>query len=260
MALPAPDAPRAGAGGARGRSVDPVETVPLRRLPEAFGDLGGDVLPVILCEQGRGLVRADSPELEAVDPARLETAPLTVPEAKRSVAESATSRLAAKSTASVVGQSSHWASSTTTRSGLDSAAAASRLSVVASIVKRSCSSGSQSSNALRRALACWDGIWGRCSRSGRSSSREAGELQLGLGLDAERAHDRHPLRLLDRVLQQGRLADPGLAVHDEGAGATRRARLSSASTTSRSRSRPTSLGTSERCGRFSRTVQFPLDR
>jgi hypothetical protein len=49
---------------------------------------------------------------------------------------------------------------------------------------------------------------------------EAGELQLGLGLDAERAHDRHPLRLLDGVFQQGCLADPGLTAHDEGAGAT----------------------------------------
>ena len=41
------------------------------------------------------------------------------------------------------------------------------------------------------------------------------ELKLCLGFDAERAHHGHALGLLDGVLEQRRLADPGLSADDE---------------------------------------------
>ena len=58
----------------------------------------------------------------------------------------------AKSSASHVARSSQCASSTRTSSGFDSAAAASRLSVAAQIVKRSCGRGSPSPSALLQRL------------------------------------------------------------------------------------------------------------
>jgi hypothetical protein len=44
---------------------------------------------------------------------------------------------------------------------------------------------------------------------------EPRELELGLGLDAERAHDGHPGSLGNGVFEQGRLADPGLAAQQQ---------------------------------------------
>ena len=49
---------------------------------------------------------------------------------------------------------------------------------------------------------------------------DAGEGELGLRLDAERAQNAKPLGSLDCVLEHRGLADPRLAAQDEGAAAT----------------------------------------
>ena len=44
------------------------------------------------------------------------------------------------------------------------------------------------------------------------------ELELRLRLDAKRAHDRHPLGAVDRVVEERRLADAGLATDHQRSG------------------------------------------
>ncbi len=44
---------------------------------------------------------------------------------------------------------------------------------------------------------------------------QAGELELGLGLDAECPDDRHPLGAPDGIVEQRCLADPGFAAHEK---------------------------------------------
>ena len=131
--------------------------------------------------------------------------------AMTSASASANRRRAANSTALSEDSSIHWASSITSSTGACSASDASRLSVAAPIRKRSLSTPGDRPSAPLSAAA-WRGGRRVEAVEGRAQQRvEAGERELGLGLDALGLQHRHAARLLDGVPQQRGLADPGLA-------------------------------------------------
>jgi hypothetical protein len=200
--------------------LEQSQWVPLRRLPQPVGDLGGDDLPVILCEQRRGLLRADSTELEPVDPGRIEGAALTVPDGEEHRGRVCDEPLGGEEHGfrgraieplGVVHDHEERA-----RLGCRGEHAQRRRADREAVVLLRLAEPQRATQRL--GLLGWD--LRKVLEERSKQLEEAGELQLGLGLDAERAHDRHPLRLLDGIFQQGRLADPGLAAHDEGVAAT----------------------------------------
>ena len=80
---------------------------------------------------------------------------------------------------------------------------------------------SASPNARRTASACGAGSESTRAEHGPQELVQAGERQVGLGLQADRGEHRHVLAgRLDGVAQQRRLADAGLAAQDEHAAAS----------------------------------------
>ena len=128
---------------------------------------------------------------------------------------SASRRRATNASVCAEARSSHCASSTRHTSGCSSAASASRLRTARATRKRSGGGAvlqpeRDPQRVSLRAGQCLEPVEHR-----RAQLMQAGEGELHLGLDARDPGDAALRGLLGDVLQQRRLADPGLAAQDQ---------------------------------------------
>ena len=127
---------------------------------------------------------------------------------------SAARRRAANASASIEDSSTHCASSMDTSTGADSASWASSVSS-ATRTASGFAGSALCASALWSASACGVGQVRELADRGPQQLGEAGEGELGLGLDTLRLEQRHAAGLLARVTEQRGLADPGFAPQDE---------------------------------------------